>query len=818
MIRNYFTIAWRSLVNNPMHTAINVFGLTIGVSSCLVIYLIVSYELSFNRQTPDGDRIFRIYSNFSGAYEGTNSGVTTGAQAMVKEQINGLENVAAFHEYGGKVTITDSEGKKDFEDQSDGIIADPDYFKLIQGYEWLVGSAERSLSKPNQVVLTNEKAIKYFGTSDFLKIIGKEIRYNDSLVLSVSGIIKPLRYRSDFRFNHFISYATIENSFLKKSSIQPNTWNSTNGSAQLFVKLSEKTSRSVLENQLKKVDEKYKASNKNDAFGGTFVVDYRLQPLSDLHFNSSLAIFNGSSSRAHKSTLSTMSIVAALLLLIAAINFINLETAQAVKRAKEVGVRKVLGSSRFQLVAHFLTQSILLTFIAVLLSLPLAELGLLFFSDFVPVGVSLNIIEPTTLLFLISVIIVVGILSGMYPAFVLSSFLPALALKNQAYINSANTRSAYLRKTLIVFQFGVAQLLIIGTLVIITQINFMLNKDLGFKKDAVIHFETPWFEKEGKRFVLKNEFQQLPEVAEISMCSSAPSDNGYNSNVLVYKNGKEEISTNVFRKFGDENYIPLYDIKIIAGRNLLPADSMREVIVNETYLKELNLTPSEAIGKEIWEGNKPYPIVGVVKDFHMSSLQQGLLPIYMANDKNSLYSFSVKLPTKGKGSTNFQESIAKIEMAWKKVYPETKFEYEFVDDITRNFYEAEQKMSKLASTAMVIAIIICCLGLFGLASYTSIQRTKEIGIRKVLGATVNNIVLLLSTDFLKLVVIAFVIAAPLAYFGAEKFLQEYAFHAAIGWQLFVFAGVASIALAFITVSYQAIKAALTNPVESLRSE
>jgi ABC-type antimicrobial peptide transport system permease subunit len=448
----------------------------------------------------------------------------------------------------------------------------------------------------------------------------------------------------------------------------------------------------------------------------------------------------------------------------------------------------------------------------------MAELGLRFFSDFVPAGVALDLASLSTVLFLISVVLVVGILSGLYPAFFLSSFLPALALKNQAYSNGAQTRTSYLRKALIVFQFSFAQVLIIGTLVLISQINFMLTKDLGFTKDSIIHFNTPWSENGSKRFVLQNELSRLPEVAEISMCNSSPSDFGYSSNMLIYKDGKEEIKTNVYRKFGDEHYVPLYNIKIIAGRNLLPADSMKEILINESYLKELNLTPQEAIGKEIWEQDKPYPIVGVVKNFHTSSLQFGFQPIFMANNKESLYSFSIKFSSTKGGATKFQEAIAKIEKAWNKVYPDKKFEYKFVDEKIRSFYETEQRMSKLTTTAMAIAIIICSLGLFGLVSYTSIQRTKEIGIRKVLGATVNNIVLLLSKDFLLLVIVAFAIAAPVAYYGADKFLSGYAFHTNLNWYLFALAGGASVILAFATVSYQAIKAAISNPVDSLRSE
>ena len=813
MLRNYLTIAWRSLTKNLLHTLINVFGLTVGISSCLVIYLIVSFELSYNTNIPEGDHIYRVYSHFSGAFEGTNRGVTTGVQRMVKEEFTGLDCIATINTYNATVTIDQQGVKKEFEDENGIVVVDKHYLELVKGYEWVDGTPE-SLSQPLHVVLSLEKAKKYFGTDDPQKIMEKEIRYNGSLVVTVSGLVRQPSYRSDFEFTDFISFASVESSFLKTGNMESENWGSTNSSNQLFIKISKGTSLSSIEAQLKKVDEAYKTKNSDlDWF-----LDYKLQPLSDLHFNGTLGIFDGSRPPAHKSTLTTLTVIAILLLLIAAINFINLETAQAVRRAREVGVRKVLGSTRLQLIGHFLGQSLMLTIFAVLLSLPLTEVSLMFFSDFVPAGVTLNLLELTTLSFLVIITIVVGLLSGMYPAFALSSFLPALALKNQAYINGASSSSAYLRKGLIVFQFGFAQVLIIGTFVILSQINFMLNKDLGFRKDAIINFEAPWAAPDHKRLVLKEELKQLKEVELLAFCSGTPSANGFSSTQLNYKKpDQEEIKTNVFRKFGDENYIPLYDIKLLAGRNLLPADSMREVIVNETYLKEIGLTPQEAIGQEIWQDTKSFPIVGVVKDFHIMSLAAEYQPVYMSCENKYFNSYSIKLPT-GNGQRDFSKALEKIEATWKKVYPDEKFEYAFVDETIRNFYQTERKMSKLAGTAMAIAIIICCLGLFGLASYTSIQRTKEIGIRKVLGATVNNIVLLLSTDFLKLVMIAFIMAAPLAYFGAQNFLADYAFRTNVGWPLFAIAGIASIALAFITVSYQAIKAALTNPVESLRSE
>jgi len=546
-------------------------------------------------------------------------------------------------------------------------------------------------------------------------------------------------------------------------------------------------------------------------------VVHKLQPLHDLHYNSELGTFDNGRDPAHKDTLALLSIVAFLLLLTAAINFINLETAQAVMRAKEVGVRKVLGGSRLTLLVQFLTQSMLLSTIAVVLALPLAELGLIFFSDFIPKGVAIDISQPSVFLFLTGIVFVVGVLAGAYPAFVMSSFLPALALKNQAYINSANTRSAFMRKGLIVLQFAFAQILMIGTAVLISQINFMLNKDLGFKKDAIIYFNTPWNE-DYKRITLKGELSQIPEVVDLSLCGSPPAAQESMSALLVYKGAHGDIKTDVSIKPGDGRYLPLYDLKLIAGRNLLPSDAKKGILINEAYLKELDLAPAEVLGKEIWQNKNAFSIVGVVGDFHIASLRTNIKPLLIVENPDLMRRFSIKLNTNGQGNNKFKPAIDKIEAVYKKVYPDKKFSYAFVDDTIRSFYETEQRMSKLATTAMTIAIVICCMGLFGLVSFTAIQRTKEIGIRKVLGATGSNIVMLLSSDFLKLVCVAFIIAGPIAFYESQKFLEGYAFRIQVGWQLFAIGGLASLMLAFITVCYHAIKSAAGNPVESLRSE
>lgn len=811
MLRNYFTIAWRTLLNNRLYTTINVIGLTIGIASCLVIYLIVSYEMSFNRSIANSDRVYRIYTNFGGDFDGTNRGVSTGVQSAVSTQFTGLEVAAPFHTQGWKVKVPGPGQPVTYDTEMRIALVSPEFFSLVSGYTWVRGAAS-ALSQPNQVVLTVDRALKYFGTSSPELILGKELLYHDSLVVTVAGIVQPPEFTHDFDFSEFISQSSIEATYLK-NRITLNDWESTNSSTQLWIRLSPGTSLTGIEEQLKALDKEYRKHNADN----NWIVTYKLQPLKDLHFNPTLGIFDSSRPAANRSTLTTLSVVAVILLLLASINFINLETARAVKRSREVGIRKVMGSTRPQLIGHFLAQSVLLTLAAVLVAIPLAELSLIFFDEFVPAGLEFHVSEPLNLMFLAGVLLVVGILSGLYPAFVLSSFRPAVALKSQGY-TSTHSRSGVLRKGLIVFQFASAQILIIGTLVVVSQIDYMLNKDLGFSKDAIVHINPPWQEKEEKRFTLKNELERVPDVEKLTLCQSPPATNGHSSNVLILKANGKETRKSVIRKFGDPNYLDVYGIQLVAGRNLTP-NHKTEILVNDAFLKDFGLTRETALGQHIEQGNgKNFVIVGVMKDYHVFSLHAPYTPVYMSGWEEDLYGISVKLTVPGQGARNFTPALAQLEEAWKKVYPDYKFKYEFVDETLRNFYLTEQRMSTLTGTAMSIAIIISCLGLFGLASFTSIQRAKEVGIRKVLGATAQNILVLLSGDFMRLVGIAFLVAVPAAWYGASKFLEDYTFHVELGPSVFIYAGLSSLLLAFLTVSYQALKTSFTNPVESLRTE
>jgi ABC-type antimicrobial peptide transport system permease subunit len=808
MLRNYFTVAVRSILRNKFHTSINVIGLAIGISACLVIYLIVSYELSFNKGIQGYDNIFRIHSKFTGTFSGLNRGAPTASAPYIRDNFTGIDKVTMFICFRSKVQVPSASEKKDLEEQEAVALTSPDYFDVIDSYEWLVGSPQ-VLDKPYQVVLTQQQLKNYFGDITPQSAIGKEIIYRDSLITNVAGVVADLSFPTDFEFTDFISFATIEASWLKKN-YQLDDWPSTNSSTQVFIKALPETNHAQLMAQLPQLTRIYKEKSTWDA-----VNNFDVQPLSDLHYNNETGIFDFSRAPAHMPTLITLILVAVLLLAIAAINFINLATANAVRRAKVVGVRKVLGSSRGRLVLQFLCEGLMVTVVAVMLSLPLTEISLSYFSDFVPKGVTLNVVQIIP--FLVLTIITLGVLASAYPAWALSSFLPVLALKNQAYVNSSQSRTAFLRKSLIVFQFAFAQVLIFGTVVVSRQIHFMINKDLGFRKDAVIYFYTPWFEKHEKTIQLKNEIESLPEVAAISLSDDAPSSNGWSSNTLSYSNETEEIKVNSFRKNGDTLYLRFYNIPLLAGRNLAHSDTVKEFLINEELMHRLGFTkPEDAIGEEVTYNKKKIPIIGVFRDFHMKSLHEKIEPVMIANEMNEFTCLNIRL--NNNEGESLQTGIEKIQTAWKKIYPDVPLDYHFLDETIRNYYRSEQRISKLISTATGLAIFISCLGLFGLASYMATQRTKEIGIRKVLGASVQQVVTLLSKEFLVLIVIAFIIALPVAWYSAHLWLESFPYRASVAIWMFVATAMAAIGVAMITVGYQTMKAANLNPVESLRNE
>jgi putative ABC transport system permease protein len=554
--------------------------------------------------------------------------------------------------------------------------------------------------------------------------------------------------------------------------------------------------------------------------GNDTKINVSLQPLSDIHFNANYQAAYGR--EVHLTTLYGLMVIAIFILLIAAVNFINLSTAQSLQRAKEIGVRKVLGSSRQKLILQFLCETFILTALSVIISLIIASPIITTFHAFLPDGVGLSF-NPSTLIFILLITLGISLFAGFYPAKVLSSYLPVLTLKGASFQQGSGKN--YLRKGLIVFQFTISLIFIIGTVIIGNQIKYVLNTDMGFTKNAVINIPGNQNYPREKMQILAQQIKRLAGVQMVSIDLGTPAEESHWSTLLKSKElGDAEVGAEF--QAGDENYIKLYQLKLLTGRNLLPSDTMKEYLINETLAKQLGFkNPQDAIGKTISGGgddgttsHKMLPIVGVLTDFHSGSLHDVIAPTFISTSKKYSRIISVKLTTAGKQNSDFKATIAKIEKLWKDVYPNAKFEYKFFDETIAKFYDKEQKTEQLMNTAMVIAIFISCMGLFGLVTFEAQKRTKEIGIRKVLGASVSNIVSMFSMDFLKLILLSFVIASPVAYYFMFQWLQNFAYRVDISWWVFVVSVLAAMFIALITVSFQAIKAAMANPVKSLRTE
>lgn len=733
-------------------------------------------------------------------------------------QFSGIASMAGLHPVMVKVSTKGDNGAlrkfdapKWGKEKPDVVIVQPDYFRIFS-YTWLAGKPVTAVQEASTVVLTASKAAKYFGRLSPDQYMGKTVNYNDSIPLTVSGIVADMPENSDLIFTDFISYATAKNTPLK-NMFSFDQWGMFGGT-QLFVKLNAGTDTAQINKQLAAFGEKHILTEP----GGSRVL--RLQPLADIHFNGDYK--DNYTRQVHLPTLYGLMAIAAFILIIAAINFINLATAQSVARSKEVGVRKVLGSNRRSLVFYFLTETFILTSIAVICSMFAVKPLLSLFSAFMPNGVSRHLFSWPTLLFLLLITLFTTLLSGLYPAKVLSSFQPALSLKGVT--GQQGHQRGHLRVGLVVFQFTVSLVFIIGSLVMNNQMRYMLQKDLGLKTDEIITISTNGSYPKALPGVLAQKISALPRVDMVSLSEGTPMAQGHWGTVLKTINSdKGDVECQL--ELADDKFVPLYQLKLLAGRNLFPSDTIREVLINESCAKALGFKhPEDAIGKLVQSGmsdsryTKIIPIVGVLADFHVLSLHDPIKPTYIVSSIGPSRSLNIRLALAGATPDQLKQTLAGIEKAFTSVYPDEKFEYNFFDDTISRFYEKERQMEGLMNTAMIIAIIISCLGLFGLAAFTARQRTKEIGIRKVMGASVSNIAALLSKDFLRYVFIAAVLASPIAWYGMHKWLQGFAYSAPIPWWIFVLAGMMAMLIALVTVSFQSIKAALVNPVESLKAE
>jgi putative ABC transport system permease protein len=812
MLKNYFKIAFRNIKRQKLYTAINILGLSLGLCACIVIYVIGSYEFSFDRFHPGSERIYRVMGDVT---ENTGARLhfaklPSGVSENGRTELVGIEAIAGLIPLNASISIPAADKPaKQFESKTPTnyvttAITQPQYFDIFS-YEWLSGNPLTALDAPFKVVLTESSANKYFNSLPPDAVMGKQIIYADSLVATVSGVVKDWKGNSDLAFTDFISASTLRDSYLK-SQIKTGSWEVPFMNTWTFVKLANGTSPELVRDQANALVRKYA--------GPTVKLALWLEPLSHIHFNAD--VIENSIRTADKSTLYSLMAIALFILMLAIINFINLSTAQSIQRAKEVGVRKVLGSRRSSLVFQFLTEMLILTLVAVIIAVLLVSPVLSAFRSFIPDGVSFHFFDPSLIIFLLIVTLVTSVLAGLYPAKVMSSYLPGITLKGLGAQKGGN--KWLLRKGLIVFQFTVSLVFIIGSIVIANQLKYTREKDPGFQSDAIVTIATPGGESLSKLSVLAENVKMITGVNQVALQWLPPmSDNGRAMQLKYNSTDTKEIE--VGQVAGNEDFIPLYNIKLLAGRNLLAADSVKEYIINETFLKFMGYKDArEAIGKILYWQDRPHPVVGVVADFHTASFHDPILPLCIINRPDRQRSLAVKLAVTEKNGQTIKGTLSQIENLWKQTYPEGTFRYQFYDESLAMLYQKDQQTARLINTAMAITILISCIGLFGLALFAAEKRAKEISIRKVLGATVMNIAAMLSKDFVVLVLIALCLAAPVAWYFMNQWLQNFAYRIDIGWWMFLLAGLVTILIALFTVSFQAIRAAAANPVKNLRNE
>jgi len=720
--------------------------------------------------------------------------------AGMKNDFPQVEKVAPIYFEGDdQLLVLDNNGQpvKKFKEHQGVYVTQPSFFQIFD-FPMLSGDAATALKDPNSAVLTKETAEKYFG--DWQSAVGKTIKWNNRETLKVTGILNSIPANTDFQLKIVISYGTGRTANFYKST----DWGSTNSGFGAYVLLAPNVSEASFNTQLRAYSKKKEPAGDMDS--------HIIQPLSKVHTDT---IGNYSGKSISPELINGLWLIAGFILLIACVNFINLSTAQAVNRAKEVGVRKVLGSNKSQLKLQFITETLLIVLFSVILAVAIAVISLPGMSKILDLPLSFNILQnPTIILFLAIIIVCVTLLAGFYPSIVLSGFNPINALKSK--LSAKSTKGISVRRGLVVFQFIIAQVLIIATLIVVKQMNYFTTRPIGFDKDAIVNIPFPGDSiGHSKLGFLKKSLLERKNIISVSFNSTTPiEDDNDNWSTFYYNNAVKETDFYAITKFTDDQYVPTYHLPLIAGRNLEPSDTVREYLVNETLIKNLGIrNPQDAIGKPLGLWNSKGKIVGVIKDFNARSFRRDLAPVIMTTIKGAYNNASIKL-----SSQDLNTTMKDIAKTWDQLFPDFVFEYQFLDAKIASFYEQEQQLSNLYQIFAAIAIFLSCLGLYGLASFMAVQRIREVGIRKVLGASASNIVYLFSKEFMVLIGIAFLIAAPIAWYFMNKWLQNYPYRISISAWIFLIGGVISILIALATVSFQAIKAAFANPVKSLRTE
>ncbi len=805
MLKNYIKIAWRNLIRSKWTGVINILGLTIGITASLLLFVVIQYELSYDKSLGGYDNIYRIvtldtYENGSQGNPGVANPVPDALQA---ERLGFDQVVPVVGNQDVQINIpsSDATGDKEKHKVKSMFFSTPDYVRLFE-VGFAVGNPE-VLEKPGQALLTESEAVKLFG--DWKNVVGNSLELTNGVTLEVAGVVHDLPENSNFNFDILVSYSTLK-SHEKAFGYGFEEWGSTSSNFQVYVTMAPG-------------EDEESAQHKLDAFTikhfegrGNSVKTHLMQPLAAIHFDSEYEPLTGRLIR--RSTVQTLMIIGGFILIMASINFINLSTSKAVGKSREIGVRKVMGSSRGQIMAQSFGETFLSVLIAALLGLCMSGLLLPYLDKIADIPATISFLEPSILVFMLFILGVLTLFSGFYPALVISKFRPVQAMKNK--FSAAQVGGIPIRRGLVVMQFAIAQILMLGTLVAVRQMNLIQETDLGFNKEAVYFLEVPRDEKENNRIAtFRQELQRVPGVNMVSLSSDMPSSDNNSSTNFYFDQKNEDINFPAFLKFADDSYFELYEMQFAAGQGYAHSDTIHSVVINETMARKLMIpSPEEAIGKTIRIGGNAWvPISGVVKDFTVNSLREEIKQLVITSFTPYYSRVGIKLDASASETT-----LALIQEKFEAIYPEQIYTAGFLDESIAGFYEAEQKLALVYKIFAGLAILISCIGLYGLVSFMVGQKIKEIGIRKVLGASVIQITFMLSREFLMLVIVAFGIAIPLAYYMMQGWLQTFAYQTPISVGLFVLVIGISLLLTSLTVGSKAIRAALMNPVDSLTDE
>ncbi|SDE14528.1 ABC transporter permease [Niabella drilacis] len=805
MFKNYLKTAWRNIVQRKTFAFINITGLAIGMAAALLLFIVVRYELSYDRAQPGYNRIYRVVTQdkFSDGVT-YNPGVPVPALEYLRARFPDLSFGAINATYQSAVNVPDEKGNETAFVENTGIFfCEPQFFNLFQT-RWISGNAS-VLDAPNTVVLSSTVAKKYFKTA--ANSLGKTLKLDHNILLKVAGIIDDPPGNTDFPLQVLISMKTIKHA-PGQYYYNENCWGCVSSNFQVYTKLPPGISEETINRQLAQFSkEQYRKENGG---GGSTKIN-TLQPLSDLHFN--LRYETLGDHRTSRTTLVTLSLIAVFILLMAGINFVNLATVQGITRSREMGVRKVLGGNRSQIFWQMMGETALLVLVAVIVAFLLAWVALPHIKHIASIQETLTLLNAANLGLLFAIGLLVAFLAGLYPALILSGFRPA-AVFNQKVI-TLRSGGVSVRKVLVVFQFAITQVLMVGTIVAVTQMDFIRKADLGFNKDAILLLNGSTDSVSlARQEAFAGALKKVPGVQQFSFQSDAPTSDNNSSTNFAFDH-RPDASFQVYLKFADTGYLNTYRMSLLAGTNYAASDTIRAGLINETLAGMLGIkNMKDAVGKTIKVGSGGWSVItGVVKDFKANSLKQEVKPMFIATQKRLYGQLGIKLH-----ASNLNAAKDRVEEVWKRYYPEYAYNAVFLDDNIERFYQQDTQLSLLYKIFSGLAILIACLGLYGLVSFMVVQKTKEVGIRKVLGASAASLVLLLSKEFFILIGISFLLAVPAAWYMMHNWLENFVYRIPLHAGFFI-AGVGmALIIAFLSVAYKAVRAAMADPVKSLRTE